>query len=105
MAPLILLFLALAYIDTLYTRYMLGRYGIGIELNPVIPWLIRKVGLANGVLVGVTVPTLLVLFLGIFFRPLLEGVTLARLFLFFAQASNLRNELALNPERPRAVRE
>lgn len=95
MSLLILLFLGLAYSDIWYTRFMLKRHGLGIELNPLIPWLARKFGLSSGVFLGIALPTLLILYLGITFRPLLELVTLARLLLFFLQAAHLRIELCL----------
>jgi hypothetical protein len=95
MAPLILLFLTLVFSDMVYTHFMLGRYGLGIELNPTIPWLARKFGLAFGVFAGIAIPSLLFLFLGIYFRPLLEFITLCRLMLFFLQAQQLRIQLCL----------
>lgn len=93
MSLLILLFLGLAYSDIWYTRFMLKRHGLGIELNPLIPWLARKFGLSSGVFLGIALPSLVILYLGITFRPLLEFVTLARLMLFFMQALRLRIEL------------
>lgn len=103
MSPLILLFIGLAYTDILYTQFMLGRYGLEIELNPLIPWLSRKIGLAAGVFLGIAAPTFLLLYLGIEVRPLLELVTFARLMLFFYQARHLRTELAANRQRPRTT--
>lgn len=100
MSPLILLFVGLVYSDICYTRFMLKRYGVGIELNPLIPWLANRVGLALGVFLGIALPSLVILYLGITFRPLLEGVTLARLMLFFLQAARLRIELGPFRQRP-----
>lgn len=97
---LILLFMGLAYSDILYTSFMLKRYGTGIELNPIIPWLAHRTGLASGVFLGIALPSFLILYLGLSFRPLLELFTLARLMLFFLQASHLRIELAAIPKRP-----
>lgn len=99
MSLLILLFLGLTYSDLLYTMFMLTRHGIEIELNPVIKWLSRKLGLATGVLVGISVPALLLLYFGIDFKPLLEAVTFARLMLFFLQICRLRVELATYRQR------
>lgn len=99
MSLLILLFMGLAYSDVMYTGFMLKRHGIGIELNPLIPWLARRMGLPLGVLLGILLPSLVILWLGIDFRPLLEIVTLARLLLFFMQANHLRTELATIRER------
>lgn len=93
MSLLILLFMGLVYSDILYTGFMLKRHGVHIEMNPLIPWLIRKFGLTLGVFAGIAVPSLIILYLGLNFRPLLEVVTLARLMLFFLQASRLRIEL------------
>lgn len=93
MAPLVLLLLALAYSDIAYTRFMLARHGVGIELNPLIKWLVAKTQLTTGVFFGVAIPTLFCLYFGLLFRPLLEIIVFARLMLFFLQANHLRLEL------------
>lgn len=97
MAPLILLILLLAYSDFLYTRFMVfglleRKYGTGIELNPMISWLVKHTGRDIGALLGIGLPTLMLILVGIDFRPLLELTLLARLLLFFAQANRLRTE-------------
>lgn len=99
MALLILLFMGLAYSDILYTGFMLKRHGVHIEMNPLIPWLIRKCGLTLGVFLGIAIPSFCILYLGISFRPLLEIVTLARLMLFVLQAARLRIELCHFPRK------
>ena len=93
-----MLFLALAYTDLMYTRFMLKTYGPDIELNPLIPYLVRKLGLDLGVAVGIILPTLCMLYLGINFQPLLEVLVFMRLMLFYLQAKRLRVELASYPK-------
>jgi hypothetical protein len=101
MAPLVLLYLMLAYTDFLYTHFMLRRYGTGIELNPAIKWATKHLGLDFGVMAGIMVPTLVILYFGIDFRPLLETVFFARLMLFFFQVNHLRTELWHLPKQTR----
>lgn len=99
----IVLYLVLAFADLLYTRFMLSRHGLGIEINPLIPYLVRRFGLGKGLAFGILGPTALVCYAGQFFHPLLETLLLARFMLFFLQAHRLRIELAPDSQRPRPV--
>lgn len=94
-----ILYLLLALVDLFYTRFMLGRYGVGIEQNPVIPWLALRFGLDGGTLVGIMAPTLVICIAGFFFHPLIEVLTFFRLILFFLQASHLRTEICHYPRK------
>lgn len=103
MAPLILLFVLLSFIDFLYTRFMVfglleRKYGPG-ELNPFINWLVKHIGRDLGILVGITIPTVCLIAAGIGFRPLLEIALMARLLYFFMQARCLRIELGTTQKR------
>lgn len=74
------------------------KYGT-VELNPVINGLVNLLGLDLGILLGIGLPTALVVVMGVAFRPLLEIMMLGRLILFFQQARRLRLELDALPER------
>jgi hypothetical protein len=73
---------------------MLREHGLDIELNPVIPWLARKFGLASGVWLGIMIPSLLLAAWGAAFHPILELLVPARGFLFGMQLGKLRNIFA-----------
>lgn len=87
------LYLLLTCIDAFYTCFMLGKYGVGIERNPLIPFLVRYLGLVRGTVVGIFGPTIGICIIGYYFHPLIETLLFARLILFFMQAQHLRSEL------------
>jgi len=90
----VLLYSVLALSDLFYTRFMLIRHGLGIELNPLIPYLVRFFGLDKGLAIGIIGPTIVVCCLSQYFHPLIETLLFARLILFFFQASHLKTELS-----------
>lgn len=94
-----ILYILLTLVDLLYTRFMLNKYGLEIEQNPLIPYLMRKLGWDEGLMVGILIPSIFVLGLGVWFPPLLETLLFARFILFFMQASHIRTELCLSPRK------
>lgn len=96
----ILAFLA-TLADTLFTSRRLEKYGPRIEANPLVRWLV--VHLASpleGCFVGVTVPSLMLIWGMVYFDLplLLAGYTGMRLTLNWFQLSSMRLEPILDKE-------
>jgi hypothetical protein len=91
MLLLSIVFLLLACYDAAHTYRMLKTHGLSIEMNPALPWLARKIGLAPGVWTGIMIPTLALVTLGLVIHPILEFLVPARGFLFGLQ---LRSAIA-----------
>lgn len=61
MLTLQIAFFLLAASDIYVTRIVLGTKGLGVELNAGIRWLCRRCGLTLGIMLGVMIPTTVIL--------------------------------------------
>jgi len=79
------LFLLLAFFDAEFTKRRLSEFGIGIELNPVVRWLSKRIGISFGVTLGVTIPTGCLIVAGWYVPGLIEFMLGIRFCLFLFQ--------------------
>ncbi len=86
----LLILAAMASFDAAYTVRQLTKYGVEVELNPLIPWLVRRIGMVPGVWLAVSVPSLLYALLGFEWHWILETYVPIRGFLMGLQLSKLR---------------
>lgn len=70
-----LAFLLLALFDAWFTARRIPQLGIEAEYNPFIRWLSYRFNIETGIYVGVLVPTLILLVLGVNFPSLLLFMT------------------------------
>lgn len=94
------LFTLLAIFDAIFTVKMLKKYGIDAELNIIIRALCKKLGIENGVILGVGIPTAVLAGGGWFFPSVLSVGTLVRSVLFIYQLRQLHAERSNSQNGP-----
>lgn len=78
-------FLLLAFLDLEFTKRKISEYGLQVELNPAIRWLVKHLGIEYGTDIGVVIPTLFIAWLGWYSPCFLSFVLGARFLLFLLQ--------------------
>jgi len=91
---LVMLYVGLAVVDSQFTISKIYKYGLMVELNPVIRRLVVKVGVEWGVFLGVSLPTFLICFLGYWNHSLMFLLLGMRITLFQHQMEARRIERA-----------
>jgi len=82
------MFLLLAFLDLEFTKRKISEYGVKVELNPVIRFLISKLGIEYGCDLGVVAPTLIFAAWGWYHPELLAFMLGVRTCLFLFQLQN-----------------
>ena len=79
------LFLLLTFLDLEFSKRKIAEYGIDVELNPAIKWLIKKTNIDWGVTLGVLIPTSGLVVAGWYFPMILAFMLGVRSLLFLLQ--------------------
>lgn len=69
LALLILAYLVLAGTDVFFTRRIISVFGKQAELNGMVRWCVSKLGLTQGLIIGILCPTLTVLLAVLIISP------------------------------------